>query len=273
MSRNTQQHSYQEIRGAIVDIITSETGSPEQWTSLTLALGDELERRASGTGSDRPNSFGPNLSKHDEELARDAFWDLVRQGMVTIGLDGANDKWPFFRLSHLGRTELLSRYPLRFHDAKSYLGHVEAQVPDLSSVAKGYLIEAINAFYADLPLSACVMLGVAAEAEFIRMVDAAAANSTHGSRFHSAQKAEFIGTKATRFRSALETIRANLPKESTENLEVLTAIQSIIRTARNDAGHPVAKAVNRQQVFVLLHLFVDMARQVEILRKALTELQ
>lgn len=273
MSRNNKQHSYEEIRGAIVDIITNPTGAPEQWVSLISALSDELERRDNGVGANQPSYYGANLSVYDEELARDAFWDLFRQGMITLGLDRANDKWPFFRLSHLGRTELLSQNPLRFHDVKSYLALVEGQVPDLSVEAKGYLTEAIGAFYADLPLSACVMLGVAAEAEFIRLVDAAAANATHGSRFKAAQKAEFIGSKVAKFRSALDAIRPNLKKENTENLEILWAIQSIIRTARNEAGHPVATSLTRQQVFVFLQLFVDMARQVTIFRNALTELQ
>ncbi|NKJ03856.1 hypothetical protein [Rhizobium sp. SG741] len=61
----------------------------------------------------------------------------------------------------------------------------------MSEAALRYLQEAAGAFYADLMLSSCVMIGVAAEAEFIRLVDIVGAHPVHGSRLNSAQKADF----------------------------------------------------------------------------------
>ncbi len=69
------------------------------------------------------------------------------------------------------------------------------------------------------------------------------------------------------FRKALEAIRGHLPKEVLENLEILTTIQAVTRTARNDAGHPVITAFSRQQVYVFVQLFVPMARQMMLLRR------
>jgi hypothetical protein len=53
------------------------------------------------------------------------------------------------------------------------------------------------------------------------------------------------------------------PKDAVEDLETnLDAIQSVSRIARNDAGHPTAAVPSREQVYVLLLLFVPFGRQV-----------
>ncbi|TBZ57129.1 hypothetical protein [Rhizobium leguminosarum] len=269
MNQDTKQHSYEEIREAIIDIITRPRNSPDQWAALIRELELELARR-DGAPAPHASLYGSQtMHPYDAELARDAFWDLFRQGMITLGINDANPAWPWFRLSHLGKTDLLTQNPLRFHDATTFIALVTSQVPDISEEALRYLREAAGAFYADLLLSLCVMIGVAAEAEFIRLVDVAAAHPKHGSRFNSAQKADFIGTKVGKFRQAIETIRADLPKPLMENVEVLMTIQAIIRTARNEAGHPVATNVIRQQVYVYLQLFSEMARQMMLFRRAL----
>ncbi|UCI32147.1 hypothetical protein [Mesorhizobium sp. B4-1-4] len=273
MSYNAKQHSYEEIREAIVDIVVRPNDPPRQWASLISELADEFARREGGAPAGARVSHGANsLHPFDTELARDAFWDLFRQGMITLGLNDYNPAWPWFRVSHLGRQELAAQSPLRFYDSGTFIALVKKQVPDISDEALIYLREAAGAFYASLLLSACVMVGVAAEAEFTRLVEVAATHPDHGSRFNSAQKAEFIGSKVEKFRRAIDTIKSDLPKSVVENLEVVWTIQTVIRTARNDAGHPVATTVTRQQVYVYLQLFVDMARQMMLLRQELTSL-
>jgi hypothetical protein len=64
--------------------------------------------------------------------------------------------------------------------ACSFLAVVKKEVPNISSEALVYLDEAVAAFYAGCLLASCVMLGVAAEAEFLRLVDAAASGAKHG---------------------------------------------------------------------------------------------
>src|ERR1700730_11782738 len=60
-----------------------------------------------------------------------------------------------------------------------------------------------------------------------------------------------------------------LPKDAREDLEInLDSIQSVLRIARNDAGHPNAAAPNREQVYVLLKLFVPFAKHEMKLRGA-----
>jgi hypothetical protein len=59
--------------------------------------------------------------------------------------------------------------PYRFHDAASYIAFVRGKVPDISPEAALYLEEAVATFYADCPLASCITLGVAAEAEILRV--------------------------------------------------------------------------------------------------------
>ncbi len=85
-----------------------------------------------------------------------------------------HEQWPYFRLSHFGAEALGTQSPYRFHDTNSFLRLVRAEVPDISTEAVTYLGEAVSAFYAGCLLASCVMLGVAAEAEFLRLAGVAA---------------------------------------------------------------------------------------------------
>jgi hypothetical protein len=66
-----------------------------------------------------------------------------------------------------------------------------------------------------------------------------------------------------------------LPKlldQAGEDLEThLTAIQSVLRVARNEAGHAMASTQpSREQVYVYLQLFIPYAGQIGRLRTLLT---
>jgi hypothetical protein len=202
------------------------------------------------------------------------FWDLFRQGFITLGMDSShNAGWPWFRLSRFGAKALQSQSPFRFHDTTSYLAIVRKEVPDVSDDAVTYLEEAVAALYADCLLASCVMLGVAAEAEFLRLIDIATASAMHGTRFAQISEESFVRSKITKFHAALKPlIPTLLPKRDFEELDTnLTLIQSVLRIARNDAGHPTAGPLpEREQVYVYLQMFVPFARQVMKLRGALT---
>lgn len=159
---NAKQHTYEEIREIVVEVLLNRT--PNQWEMLLTEVANEFERRTGQRhSSDNPSILHPN----DSELVRDVFWDLFRQGFITLGWNSFNPTWPWFRLSHFGQQHLKSSSPYRFHDTTSFLTIVRKEVPDISPEAAAYLEEAVAAFYAGCLLASCVMLGVAAEAEFL----------------------------------------------------------------------------------------------------------
>lgn len=140
-----QSHTYEEIRDVVVDILLGRERTqydPSQFEHLKLGVNEVFGRRAGQTGHASQLPRNPR----DEELVRDVFWDLFRQGAITLGMNNSNPNWPFFRLSHLGERTLASQSPWRFHDTSSYLTLVRREVPDLSDQAAVYLDEAVQAF-------------------------------------------------------------------------------------------------------------------------------
>ena len=269
-------HSYEELRSVVVDILVGREKThypPVQYSSLALGVGEVLARRGS-PAPEVPLTSSPDevrLGRHDVELVRDIFWDLFRQGFITLGLNDNNEMWPWFRLTQYAQTTLAAQSPYRFHDTGSYLGLVRKSAPDISSEAVPYLEEAVATFYADCVLASCVMLGVAAEIEFLRLIAVGAANQTHGASFVKADKERTIRQKILKFQSGLGALPQALLEKAGEDLDThLTAVQSILRVARNEAGHAtIAKPPTREQVYVYLQLFIPFAEQVGKLRQAL----
>ncbi len=262
-------HTYEEIRDVAVDILLRREPTQygaDQFASLVSGVNEVIARRAGHAG--HPSQLPRN--PQDEELVRDVFWDLFRQGAITLGLNNANPNWPFFRLSHFGARTLGTQSPWRFHDTSSYLASVRREAPDISDQAVVYLDEAVGAFYAECLLASSVMLGVAAEAEFLRLLDVAVSRPRVGAQFQPAANEKFIRQKITRFLPALAAISPQLDRQATEDLDTnLAPIQSVLRIARNEAGHPSSAAPQRENVYVNLQLFVPFARQLMRLRRAL----
>jgi hypothetical protein len=277
MTQLSTPHSYEELRGVIIDILLKREivgYEPSQYTSLVTGVAEVLARRGAGGERIQMSSSPSEVRLHpqDVELIRDVFWDLFRQGFITLGFNNNNPNWPWFRLSHFGEKTLQTQSPYRFHDTGSFIVMVKKEVPDISPEAVLYLDEAVAAFYADCLLASCVMLGVAAEAEFLRLLDVAAKNTTHGSKFAQATKQPFIRQKITKFHDSVKPLLPSLPQTAAEDFDTNFAmIQSMLRIARNEAGHPAAiqLTLQREQVYVYLQLFVPFARQLMRLRVAL----
>lgn len=265
---NPPQHTYEEIRETVVDILLKRVQveeEPHQWASLTVSVAEVFARRR--------NVDERRLHPSEEELVRDVFWDLFRQGFITLGLNNSNPDWPWFRLSHFGDRALKTESPYRFHDTGSFISLVKAEIPDISPVGVIYLEEAVTAFYAGCLLACSVMLGVAAESEFLRLLDVASRNAFHGPKFAQAAKQNVIRQKIIKFQDSLKPLLSALPKSAVEDFDTNFAmIQSVLRMARNDAGHPASANPQREQVYVYMQLFVPFARQLMRLRKALSEL-
>jgi hypothetical protein len=269
------QHSYEEVREAVIDILLGRVNvgnMPRHFTDLIDKVTFIFGKRSTPAGLTFDPANPPRIHPYDAEFVREVFWDLFRQGLITLGIDSSqNAGWPWFRLSRFGANTLQTKSPYRFHDTTSFLALVKAEVPDISDDANTYLDEAVAAFYADCLLASSVMLGVAAEVEFLRLLEVAYANTTHGAAFSAIQSKQKISHKIKKFQEVIKPLLPSLPWNATEGLEsYLDAIQSVLRIARNDAGHPSgAKYPEREWVYVSLHLFIPFARQLARLRAAL----
>ena len=263
--------SYEELRNIVVnwlvDGIKPRQQAP-QWNDLVRGVTAVLAQRA-GIQHEPGIGRGITLPNEDAELVREIFWDLFRQGYITLGADQHNATWPWFKLSRFGQMALANHEPYRFHDTSSFIKLVKQAMPDISPEAELYAEEAVAAFYAGCLLASCVMIGGAAEAEFLRLM-ATASRGPHSPTFAGVSKQAFIGSKIAKFKNARQPITKGLPHEAVEDVEThFSMIQSILRIARNEAGHPTGSRPTREQVYVFLQLFVPFAGQLLKLRQAL----
>ena len=270
---NVSSHTYEEVRAIAIDVLLARQSG--QFNDFLEDIGRTLLQRQGAwplpvqlTGVAYPG-MGALLHPNDVSLVQEIFWDLFRQGAITLGRDANLPGWPGYRLTRFGH-QIAQSTPFRFHDTSTYIKMVRTYVPDVSVEAVAYFEEAIASFYADCLLASTVMLGVAAEAEFLHVVDVASTSQIYGSKFATVSKPVFIAQKVIRFLGVLKPLIPALPRDATEDLDTnFLMVQSVLRIARNQAGHPTAETPQREQVYVNLQLFAPFARQLMRLRDAL----
>ena len=270
MNSNEQEHSYEELRELVIAILLdSGENGVNHFTKLLERAALELCKQ-NGTECG-PQRSAAQLHAADAELVLEIVWDLFRQGIVTLGLNAANPGWPWLRLSRFGECALQQGL-YRFHNKAEFMKALRSEAIDVSPDVAVYLKEAVAAFYTDCLLSTCVMLSVAAESEFLRLLDVAKNSRAYGKYFSRIGDGLNVRAKILRFGEAIKPMLAVLPESATSELDdALTAMQAIIRTARNETGEPSgASPPSRDQVYVYLQLFIPLAEQLTRLRRELS---
>ena len=258
-------HSYEEIRNVVIEIFAERENvmHGSQYGRLLRGAAQVFHRRE-GSKPLAPSILHhePHLSGNDEELTREVFWDLFRQGIITLGSDNANPEYPWFKVSSFGKKVLDNQNPYFFHDLESYTKLIRTNVPAINDITLLYLQEAMQSFKSGCMLAATVMLGVASEHSFLLLVEAAETSPKYGSHFATVSKERTILQKFRKFRAALENnVLTALPGDIKENLDIeFDGILSVIRTFRNESGHPSGKILEREQTYVLFKCSYRTAR-------------
>lgn len=256
-------HSYEEIRSVALDILAEREKvsiSPSQFSDLAVGIAEVFEHR--GEHADSTIYGRPDLSRKDREIFREVFWDLFLQRIITLGCDDANRQFPFFKVSSSGKKFLEGQEGYFFHDVSSYEICVLEEIPQINKITLLYLKEAMQAFQSGCILSASVMLGVATEHTFLLLLDTIEQNSVHKQTFSSVFRERTILQKVNKFKNILDQQINSLPSEIKEDLDThFSGILSVIRTFRNQSGHPSGEIINREQAYVLLHLFISYCKK------------
>ena len=82
-------HSHEEIRAVALDILAGKEKvehEPTQYESLRLGIGEVLARRENRIQPGHHGATYP-LDRPDSEIFLEVFWDLFRQGIITLGLN------------------------------------------------------------------------------------------------------------------------------------------------------------------------------------------
>lgn len=261
-------HSFEEIRSAALDLLAGRAKASFELTNYEHLLIGVAEVFASREGMPRDRQyqgqglFGPAFSTSDRELFLEVFWALFREGVITLGLNDANRQFPHFRTTEFGRRIAANQQAYFFHDASLYEALIRSEIPALDQVTILYLKEAMQSFRAGCVLASTVMLGVAAEHTFLLLIETIENNSAQAPAFASVGKQRTILQKINKFRDVMEQKLPSLPPGIKEDCDThFAGILSIIRTFRNQAGHPTGKIIDREQGYVLLQLFVPYCKK------------
>jgi hypothetical protein len=258
-------HSFEEIRSAALDLLAGREASSRelnQYENLLWAIAQILEIRTGRPHSQLQNPFGAQPSRADAERFLEVFWSLFREGVITLGMNDSNREFPFFRVTELGRRLIANPHAYFFHDVASYEAAVKSEVPAIDPVTLVYLKEAMQAFRAGCILSSTVMLGVATEHTFLFLLERIEQQPTHAATYASVGQQRTILQKVNKFKNILDHEIRSLPTSVREDIDThFAGILSIIRTFRNQAGHPTGKILDREQAYVLLQLFIPYCKK------------
>lgn len=260
-------YTYEEIRNAAIDILAGRTGiNASQYEHLKHGVGEVLIYKRTGKYS---NQYYENLMQgNNGDIFLEVFWDLFRQGIITIGLNDVkgNREFPWFRVSSHGKKIIENQNVYFYHDVSSYEAVIKQQVSDIDDVTLIYLKEAMQSFYSGCYLSSSVMLGVASEHTFMKLLEKIENNLSYSTDFKNSFKEKNISRKFAEFKKILNQLisqnKLNLKPEIKENLDTnLDGIMNTIRNFRNDSGHPSGNIISREQCYVNLNLFVPYCKK------------
>src|SRR3990172_1083851 len=193
----------------------------------------------------------------DEGRVLELVWILVAQGVNLPCWDEVN-RFPRIRLTQHGRACLEAGDVLPY-DPDGYLEQLKRRIPDLDELILMYVEESLQCFLSGRYMASTVMLGVASERAFDLLLEALIEflSPTSGTSLRKATEGKPLAQQFGEFEKRLNGVRSKLPGELQENLDVqLTGIFTLVRTYRNDAGHPTGRRISREEGHANLIVFV-----------------
>lgn len=248
-------HSYEEIRSVALDILAKREPTfhgSNDYGNLNIGIAEVFSRREQKpTKSDVPKyppvDYDTKLSDRDSEIFLEVFWDLFRQGIITLGFNDANRNFPSFRVSGLGKKILEQNNTYFFHDFSSYEKIILDNIPNIDPITLDYLKEAMQAFLSGCILASTVMIGVSTEHTFLKLLETIENNPQYEPTYRNVFSERTILPKINKFKNILDQNKGNLTSEIKEDLDTnFSGILAMIRNFRNQAGHPSGIIINRE---------------------------
>jgi hypothetical protein len=262
-----QNHSYEVIRDAVIATLIrfdNPRVTPLQYDTIRREVAILLNTREGLQEEDR-------LSDEAILIYHDVFWDLFRQGIINLGYpQNIHDSFPFFRLSTFGRLALERGDFCFFHDVLSYETCLRHEIPDIDALILIYLKEAMQTHLVGCYRSSAVMTGVALEYSLDSLYEIIDA-STFAPKFKKVSNQRTLLLKFNEFKKQLDNMKNDLPPDLKDGLDSnLVMIFELIRTYRNDAGHPSDREIKREQCFINLRLFIPCCKKIYELKNWFT---
>jgi hypothetical protein len=252
MTHDQEPIEREALRNAMLESLRREP--PSQYLEFKRNTARVLHERGLPTQKDAYSSEPSGIRRVDDRRFRELLWALINSGVLVQGKDSSNEQWPFLSVTELGEDYLEHGGP-DVYDPDGYVDQVAERHP-IDGVEARYLGQAVSAFHADLPDAGAVMLGAAAEHVILLLAEAIGrADETTTDKVEKLLAGPVLRvlTFVTQY---LENRKNDLPRQLREQLQTTFAgVASMIRVARNDAGHPALGNVDRDHALVLLRLF------------------
>jgi hypothetical protein len=185
----------------------------------------------------------PNASLEFPRMLVDVFWELAATGIIAPGNGPAQPNFPWFRVTPYGR-RVLAAPDYQPYDRTGYIRLLSQRIESVDPTVLAYLDESLETFGRANTVAAMVMLGVAAERVFNLLCDSLVQG------LHSVTETQKLTNLLARFaikpkvdwmHEKLRAVQDSKPKPAgfPENAGLMvTAIYDMIRSQRNDLGHP-----------------------------------
>ncbi|MDG3002579.1 hypothetical protein [Paludisphaera mucosa] len=218
---------------------------------------------------DRWNEFWRTtyvLDPHDIVRVQDVLWDLIVEGIIRPGyaLLPAST-WPHIHLTDKGRERVQVR-DFSPYDPDGYFGRLSKAMPDLDEVVVTYLRECLVTFRAGCFLSSTVTLGCASERAFLLLVDAYADSLDEEKKIQFKRDTDGRPIKRVRdefMRGFDGRVRPRLSGDLKDHLDVtLDGVFTLLRTMRNEAGHPTGRSCPEEEIHASIILFPTYLKKI-----------
>jgi len=201
------------------------------------------------------------LSNEGSCLVRDEVWDLILEGILKPGLPPGGllgDNLPHFHLTERGK-KLIEEGVVTPYDPDGYLRHLQESVGGIDPVIMTYMEECLRTYRMGCPLASAVTLGCASEKAFLLLVDALRGwlQAEAKTKFENNTKGRSIARVYNEFKDRFRShVKSELPEKLRDHSEVtLEGIFTLIRTLRNDAGHPAGDATPDRVLCAAIQMF------------------
>ena len=199
-------------------------------------------------------------------LANEIMWQLIIQGVLTVGMNSHNPNLPFFRITDYG-DEVLKVDRFIPHDPTKYLYEIDSLKGTITSdVCISYIEEALRCFGSGCNAASVLLLGVATECAFNNFC---VAITPHLKNPADASELDLKNQVRPRHRWLVNKFNAldrSTKKSLSESLDVnLGALYDLIRRQRNDLGHPQSSPpdLSREQSYIFFRILPEYLRDMQ----------
>lgn len=213
---------------------------------------------------------GFTLDNGDLEILQQVVHEFYIEKIIFLGHSPRSTgsgawSWPFYRLTQHGQ-KVVNNTEYQPYDPSGYLSRIKAEIPPIDDVITMYLEECLNCFRSNYLFSAAVMMGCAAEKAMLILVEVfgkAISDPAEQKKYEKETNFWMISRKYQALWKRLEPMASGLPNQLGDDLHtILDRVFDLIRTTRNEAGHPKGKKIELETMHANLLLFPSYCKRV-----------